>query len=94
MFLCNCFSEEEETIDFFPLARLKTEGNTVRLTDTFSLEDFEVSGGEEDDDLNLTPPGGTGGVGLKGRPLCGALVCCWPRSNKAKSTPSRSCCIL
>lgn len=42
----------EEDINFFPLSRQR-EGKQ-ELTDTFSVEDFEVT--PEEDDLDLLPP--------------------------------------
>lgn len=46
-----CFSEED--INFFPASRLRD--GKQELTDTFSIEEFEVTPDDEDD-LDLLPP--------------------------------------
>ncbi|XP_069676996.1 protein FAM219A isoform X4 [Periplaneta americana] len=54
--------ESDEDINFFPLSRMKD--GKQELTDTFSIEDFEVS--PDEDDLNLLPP----------KPMYQRCVCC------------------
>ncbi|XP_066995093.1 protein FAM219A isoform X2 [Anabrus simplex] len=54
--------ESDEDINFFPLSRIKD--GKQELTDTFSIEDFELS--PDEDDLNLLPP----------KPMYQRCVCC------------------
>ncbi|XP_075216883.1 uncharacterized protein LOC142322092 [Lycorma delicatula] len=46
--------ESEEDINFFPASRLR-DSSKQELTDTFSIEEFEVTPDDEDD-LDLLPP--------------------------------------
>ncbi|XP_039277264.1 protein FAM219A [Nilaparvata lugens] len=50
--LVNWDSDESEELDFFPVSR--TRDSKQELTDTFSIEDFELT--PEEDDLDLRPP--------------------------------------
>nr|CAD7262826.1 unnamed protein product [Timema shepardi] len=54
--------ESDDDINFFPLSRIKD--GKQELTDTFSIEDFEVS--PDEDDLNLLPP----------KPMYHRWMCC------------------
>ncbi|XP_023712198.1 protein FAM219A isoform X4 [Cryptotermes secundus] len=54
--------ESDEDLNFFPLSRMKD--GKQELTDTFSIEDFEVS--PDEDDLNLLPP----------KPMYQRCICC------------------
>nr|CAD7608199.1 unnamed protein product [Timema genevievae] len=54
--------ESDDDINFFPLSRIKD--GKQELTDTFSIEDFEVS--PDEDDLNLLPP----------KPMYHRCMCC------------------
>ncbi|XP_047000243.1 protein FAM219A [Schistocerca americana] len=54
--------ESDEDINFFPLSRMKD--GKQELTDTFSIEDFDVS--PDEDDLNLLPP----------KPMYQRCICC------------------
>lgn len=55
------FSSDEET-NFFPLSRMRD--GKQELTDTFSIEEFELS--PDEDDLNLLPP----------KPMYQQCACC------------------
>ncbi|RZF41559.1 hypothetical protein LSTR_LSTR000273 [Laodelphax striatellus] len=50
--LVNWDSDESEELDFFPV--LRARDSKQELTDTFSIEDFELT--PEEDDLDLLPP--------------------------------------
>uniref|UniRef100_A0A1B6MUG5 Uncharacterized protein n=1 Tax=Graphocephala atropunctata TaxID=36148 RepID=A0A1B6MUG5_9HEMI len=54
--------DSDEDINFFPVSRMRD--GKQELTDTFSIEDFEVT--PEEDDLDLLPP----------KPLDRRLLCC------------------
>lgn len=52
-----CYFSEEDVVNFFPISRMKDSRQHQELTDTFSIEEMSVSGGEEEEeDLHLVPP--------------------------------------
>lgn len=56
--MCVCVkNSEEDVVNFFPISRAK-DPRQQELTDTFSIEEMSVSGGEEEEeeDLHLVPP--------------------------------------
>lgn len=54
--------ESDEDVNFFPVSRARD--GKQELTDTFSIEDFEVT--PEEEDLDLLPP----------KPMDHRILCC------------------